>query len=192
MQFLIVCLNTGMKPSNVMYWLASTALLLANADATLRSSNAASYQDNFYGLWEQLFLDEDRDALYPFPRSTQIVDLLDAFQGIGGVAVHTKPAVTVSEGQGYAMFAAGMRGDVPTLKKLAVGWQGMGQGFGGQAPCGGCTLDDESWPTPEDVCAQTTASANGIICKLGTSFGQEKRKPTAGFPGFHHIAPRGT
>ena len=139
---------------------------VVSIDAALKSTNAASYQQHVNGLWENLFLDEGVDANYPLPHSTQVIDLLDAFEGIGGTAVHSNPDVTVTEGQGYAMFAAGMRGDVPTLKKLTVGWQALGQAFGGQPPCGGCTgIDGPS--SPQEICAEATATSSGTICKLG-------------------------
>mmetsp|Transcript_1633 Transcript_1633/g.3442 ORF Transcript_1633/g.3442 Transcript_1633/m.3442 type:complete len:735 (+) Transcript_1633:79-2283(+) len=138
----------------------------ASVDAAFQSTNAASYQQHVNGLWENLFLDEGVDANYPLPHSTQVVDLLDAFEGIGGTAVHSNPDVTVTEGQGYAMFAAGMRGDVPTLKKLTVGWQALGQAFGGQSPCGGCTATEGSLLSPQEICAEATATCSGTICKL--------------------------
>ena len=62
------------------------------------------------------------------PEATSVRELLHALRGVRGLAVHTNPGTTVSEGQGYALFLAGMRKDTSTLKRLAVGWQAMGQG----------------------------------------------------------------
>ena len=87
--------------------------------------------------WEALFISEG-DADYPMPQARGVRDLLAALKGQKGLAVHTNPGTTVSEGQGYAMLVAGFRRDLPSLKRLVVGWQAMGQAFGGQAACGGC------------------------------------------------------
>ena len=70
------------------------------------------------------------DQRAEYPLATQL-------RNVPGISVHTQPATTVTEGQGYAMFFAGMQRNVDTLKALTVAWQANGQGFGGQQACGG-------------------------------------------------------
>jgi len=94
-------------------------------------------EETYWPKFKSLFIPEGNYS-YPMPRRDQVPDLLKALEDVPGIAVHTTPGTTVSEGQGYAMFAAGMRKDVQTLKALAVAWQAAGQGFPDQPACGGC------------------------------------------------------
>ena len=86
------------------------------------------------------------------PRASEVPDLLDVLKGVKGTAVKTDPGTTVTEGQGYAMFVAGMRNDSATLKKLAVAWQANGQGIAGVPACGGCGVNYDDHFPPEDIC----------------------------------------
>ena len=98
--------------------------------------------------------------------------LATQLRNVPGVSVHTQPATTVTEGQGYAMFFAGMQRNVDTLKALTVAWQANGQGFGGQQACGGCCADGGSQhDPPRQVCA-------------GMPIGLCRRVPGAYMPGW--------
>jgi len=101
------------------------------------------FQNTFYPGWKSLFLVEGKDSSYPMPSSSQVTDLLASLKGVAGIAVNTDPGVTVSEGQGYALFAAGMAKDLDILKGLTVAWQAMGQGQPGQ-PVAGCDVPSTS------------------------------------------------
>ena len=117
-------------------------------------------QGTYKPAWESLFLREEQDDSYPMPAASDVIDLLPALQNVPGCSVHTQPAVTVTEGQGYAMFFAGMQKDLPTLKALTVAWQANGQAFGGQQACGGCCADGGSQHRPaRETCA---GPANGL------------------------------
>ena len=86
------------------------------------------------------------------PSSHDVIDLLPSLRGVDGLAVRTDPGTTVTEGQAYAMFVAGMQRDTPTLQSLTVAWQANGQGFGGVSPaCGGC-CPAGGWSKPRDAC----------------------------------------
>ena len=122
--------------------------------------------------WEALYLREKQDPQYPFPPAHQVHDLLSALKGTPGLAVHTNPGTTVSEGQGYAMLVAGFRRDVLTLKSLVAGWQAMGQGFPGQRACGGC-CSAGGHEEPRRACA--AAPTAGSLCR---------RVPGAYMPGW--------
>ena len=111
--------------------------------------------------WEALYLREG-DPQYPFPHAAGVRELLGALKGVPGLAVHTNPGTTVSEGQGYAMLVAGFRKDVDHLKSLVVGWQAMGQGFAGQKACGGC-CSSGGHEEPRHACAAPPTM--GSLCR---------------------------
>ena len=114
--------------------------------------------------WQKLFLREEVDADYPMPKASEVRDLLSVLQNVPGTSVHTQPATTVTEGQGYAMFFAGMQRDLATLKALTVAWQANGQAFGGQPACGGCCADSGSaHHPPREICA---GAANGLCRRV--------------------------
>jgi len=130
------------------------------------STNASAHLDETYWpAWKALFLEEGTDAAYPMPAGADTPDLLSALSGVKGVAVNTDPGTTVTEGQGYAMFVAGMRGDVDTLKQLVVAWQANGQGVAGVPACGGCGVNDDSHLDATDICDGTVAIPDGVLCK---------------------------
>ena len=105
------------------------------------AANASQHLEKLYWpAWASLFIEEGSSS-YPMPRASEVPDLLDVLKGVKGTAVHTDPGTTVTEGQGYAMFVAGMRNDTATLKKLAVAWQANGQGIAGVPACGGCGVN---------------------------------------------------
>lgn len=109
---------------------------------SLISKDAATlFDQKYYPQWMSLFLNESGSSDYPMPPTSSVQDLLPAFKGISGIAIHSSPGVTVSEGQGYAMFAAGMTKNIDDLKGLVVAWQAMGQGYPDKDPVGGCGSD---------------------------------------------------
>jgi hypothetical protein len=125
----------------MMIWLLFGCLILVvcGQPNQLVSQQAATlFQSTYYPKWQSLYLKESGSG-YPMPPSSKVQDLLKTFQGVGGIAVNTDPGITVSEGQGYALFAAGMAKDVDNLKGLTVAWQAMGQGLPDRSPVGGCT-----------------------------------------------------
>ena len=133
--------------------------------AFILSTDAASRQEVYYEKWKSLYINEGSSD-YPFPAGDEIVDRLGAFAGhptVEGIALHTNPGTTCTEGQGYAMFVAGMRKDLATLKGLVLGWQGMGQGLTGTPACGGCVASDADWPIPTPQVRQG-ASRQGSPC----------------------------
>jgi len=95
------------------------------------------FEETYWPRFTALFLVEGTPN-YPMPPGNKVPDLLEALRGSKGLAVHTEPGVTVTEGQGYAMFAAGMRKDVQALMGLTAAWQAAGQGFADGPACGGC------------------------------------------------------
>ena len=99
------------------------------------------------------------------PAAEDVPDLLQALAGIKGLAVKTDPGTTVTEGQGYAMFVAGMRKDLRTLSGLAVGWQANGQGLAGVPACGGCGLNYDSHEDAAKVCTGEVPKPDGVLCK---------------------------
>ena len=111
--------------------------------------------------WSALLLREG-DPAYPFPPASGVRELLRPLKGVKGLAVHTNPGTTVSEGQGYAMLVAGFRKDLQQLKSLVVGWQAMGQGFAGQRACGGC-CSSGGHAEPRQVCAAPPSM--GSLCR---------------------------
>jgi len=150
-------------------WVAGvTAFGLAGSTTSFRSIHAADHHSTYNDLWRGLFLREGVDAAYPMPLATEVPDLLGVFrrEGVKGIAVHTEPGTTVSEGQGYAMFVAGMQGDVAALKGLAVGWQAAGQGIAGGPACGGCAVSGYERPPLAEVCARAASDvSDGVLCK---------------------------
>ncbi len=52
--------------------------------------------------WEALFLREGIDDAYPMPAASEVVDLLTPLKDVSGIAVHTQPETTVTEGMGCA------------------------------------------------------------------------------------------
>ena len=89
------------------------------------SAAAAEHlQATYLPLWEELYIREG-DPVYPMPATSGVTHLLHALRGTKGLAVHTNPGTTVSEGQGYAMLLAGFLKDVRSLKGLTVGWQAI-------------------------------------------------------------------
>ena len=89
--------------------------VLQQAHGAFYSSESANlFQEKYYPTWQSLYISES-DSGYPMPPSSQVRDLLSAFKGIPGIAVKTDPGVTVSEGQGYALFTAGETGIYPTI-----------------------------------------------------------------------------
>ena len=122
--------------------------------------------------WDALMLHENIDGTYPMPAASSVVDLLPSLQNTPGVAVHSNPETTVTEGMGYAMFFAGMQRDVEKLKSLTVAWQANGQAFPDQPACGGCCADGGSaHHPPREICA---GPANGLC----------RRVPGAYMPGW--------
>ena len=100
------------------------------------ASNASEHLEKLYWpSWAALFIEEGSSS-YPMPKNSETPDLLKALAGVKGMAVHTAPGTTVTEGQGYAMMVAGMRKDTATLKQLTVAWQANGQGIAGVPACG--------------------------------------------------------
>jgi hypothetical protein len=114
-------------------------------------------EQTFLPAWRKLFLVEGTDAKYPMPAASDVRDLLPGLRGVRGIAVSTDPGTTVTEGQAYAMFVAGMQRDTETLKALTVAWQANGQAFGGQPACGGC-CSAGGWEKPREVCAAAGAN----------------------------------
>lgn len=99
------------------------------------------------------------------PHAHEVTHLLKALKGVKGLALTTYPETTVTEGQGYAMFTAGMRRDSETLKRLVVAWQAMGQGIPSSnvlRPCGGCGAAGSGWQEPKDVCS---AERSPCLCR---------------------------
>eukprot|EP00727_Mastigamoeba_balamuthi_P008442 m51a1_g422 hypothetical protein (993) ;mRNA; r:19240-23273 len=145
---------------------------LALACRALVSQNSANaFSKQFYPAWKQLYLTEGASD-YPFPPTSGVNSKLipKGLQGVKGIAVSTDPGKTVSEGQGYAMFAAAMAGDIESLKGLTVGWQAMTQGVAGGNMLGGCSsvgnrgqclcnavegADMPAWRFPLSNCAGT-------------------------------------
>ena len=79
------------------------------------SAAAAEHlQATYLPLWEELYIREG-DPVYPMPATSGVTHLLHALRGTKGLAVHTNPGTTVSEGQGYAMLLAGFLKDVRSL-----------------------------------------------------------------------------
>lgn len=128
------------------------------------ATNAAGHHEKFWGKLASLFLMEGEQR-YPMPAGSDVSNLLKALKGVKGIALNTNPETTVTEGQGYAMFSAGMRKDVETLKSLVVAWQAMGQGIPKQdvsRPCGGCGASGGGWQEPRDICS---ASESPCLCR---------------------------
>ena len=130
------------------------------------AQNASDHlEGTYWPAWRALFLQEERDAQYPMPRASKTRHLLSVLHGVPGLAVNAQPGATVTEGQGYAMFAAGMRRDVDALKGLAVAWQANGQGLEGTHPCGCCGLNYAAPHfKPADVCDGNVPST--CLCNL--------------------------
>ncbi|KAL1500116.1 hypothetical protein AB1Y20_012789 [Prymnesium parvum] len=145
-------------------WTYALSLCTAARAEPLFATNAASHHDAFWEKLSARFLREG-EARYPIPRADEIADLLPSLRGVGGLALHSFPETTVTEGQGYAMLAAGMRRDAETLRRLTVGWQGMGQGLPRAAvarPCGGCGAAGGGWQEVADVCG---APRSPCLCR---------------------------
>jgi hypothetical protein len=148
--------------------LALTAVSAASPPRYFARNAHAHVTDTYAPAWEMLFLREGVDGEYPMPAAADVVDLLAPLRGTRGLAVHTNPTITVTEGMGYAMFFAGMQRDVEKLKSLVVAWQANGQAFGGQSACGGCCADGASQHhAPQDVCA---GPANGLCRTVEGAF----------------------
>jgi hypothetical protein len=143
-------------------WLAATLGAPPSRSHYYYAPSAGEHLAGTYlPLWEALMLREG-DPTYPFPASSDVRELLRPLRGAHGLAVHTNPGTTVSEGQGYAMLVAGFRKDVDQLTALVVGWQAMGQGFGGQKACGGC-CSSGGHEEPRQVCA--APPSYGSLCR---------------------------
>eukprot|EP00406_Dinophysis_acuminata_P030533 CAMPEP_0179377334 /NCGR_PEP_ID=MMETSP0797-20121207/88776_1 /TAXON_ID=47934 /ORGANISM="Dinophysis acuminata, Strain DAEP01" /LENGTH=253 /DNA_ID=CAMNT_0021093391 /DNA_START=1 /DNA_END=758 /DNA_ORIENTATION=+ len=112
---------------------------------------ADKFKAVFWPAMKKLFIHEGDDK-YPVPPSDKVKALLPGLKGVEGLAVHTAPDTTVTEGQGYAMFAAGMAKDLDSLKGLTVTWQAIGQGFEGTDACGGCGVNNDQYFDAKDIC----------------------------------------
>ena len=122
--------------------------------------------EHYWPAFGGLLLCEGKDVDYPMPSASGVPNMPAFLHGVTGMAVHTEPDTTVSEGQGYAMLVAGMRRDVETLKRLAVGWIAAGQGIVGGPPCGSCgSSGDSRHPSPAAICASGGRGTGGCLCK---------------------------
>lgn len=140
-------------PAMAARWATALWLALGGVESKpLFARNSTQQFDKIY--WPQmkaLFLEEGAGK-YPVPSSDKVTDLLPGLRGVKGLMVHTSPDVTVTEGQGYAMFAAGMARDLESLKGLTVGWQAIGQGFEDTPACGGCGVNKDQYFPAKDIC----------------------------------------
>jgi hypothetical protein len=164
-------------PTGVVLFLVCASAAVASG-ALVSQAAREVFTSKYYPLWQQLLVAEG-SADYPFPATSAVgPELIPAgLKGAPGIAVSTDPSKTVSEGQGYAMFAAAMAGDTKTLKGLAVGWQAMAQGVGGGAMLGGCPevgkragclcdtvsgADMPAWRFPLSSCAGTFSLSGNL------------------------------
>jgi hypothetical protein len=146
-----------------------------------RSVGSSYLEDHYWPRFANLFLHEGSSSTYPMPAANEVPDLLTALKGTKGIAVNTNPGTTVTEGQGYAMFVAGMRNDTETLKRLTVAWQANGQGVAGVPACGGCGLNYDSHVDAASVCSGEVVLPEGVLCKTVPGAympGWEVRPPT--------------
>jgi len=132
------------------------------SDRYFAKNSIKHLEQTYWPEFKKLFIVEGNPA-YPMPPAHKVIDLLPGLKGIAGIAVHTSPGTTVTEGQGYAMFSAGMQKDVETLKGLTVAWQANGQGFANTPPCGGCGVNSDDHFAPEQVCTGKTRTP--CLCK---------------------------
>ena len=149
--------------------LAAAVTSATSATKKYFAHNASQHLETYWLLYSALFLTEGVDGAYPMPASSDVPDLLKALRGVPGVAVHTTPGTTVTEGQGYAMLVAGMRKDTETLKKLAVAWQANGQGLAGAPACGGCGTNDGAPGNPRDICTKKQATPC-LCCQVAGAY----------------------